>query len=110
MPRSYSSSKNVTSITYWRKFAEHRLVYIFLALIFGFGIIAYFGMGPMGGGAGRIDQRQQAQQQTIAVVNGEKITRAAYDSQWERYKRFGGAGNEAQSVSMQGMLLGNLID
>src|SRR5690349_1949904 len=101
MARQYTSAKNVTSITYWRKFAQHRFLYMILAGVFGFGIIAYFGMGPMGGAGTKIDQQRQTEQ-TIAVVNGEKISRGAYDSQWERFKRFGGGGNELQSVSMQG--------
>ena len=110
MPRAYNSSKSVASITYWRKFAQHRFIYLLLAGVFAVGIVAYFGtMSPMGGGGGRMDQRQRTEQ-TIATVNGEKISRGAYDSQWERFKRFGGGGNELQSVSMQGMLLGNLID
>ena len=56
MARQYSAARRkpgISSITYWRKFAEHRLVYILLAGIFAFGIIAYFGMGQSGG-IGRI--------------------------------------------------------
>src|SRR5213083_933687 len=101
MPRQYSSHKSIASITYWRKFAQHRFLYMILAGVFGFGIVAYFGMGPMGGAGSKINEHQRTEE-TIATVNGEKIARGAYDSQWERFKRFGGGGNELQSVSMQG--------
>ncbi len=108
MARNYSSSKNITSITYWRKFAQHRFLYLVLAFVFGFGIIAYFGMGPMGGAGNRAAEHQRTEE-PIAVVNGEKIERGAYDNQWERFKRYAG-GNDLQSVQMQGMVLGGLVD
>ncbi len=109
MPRKYSSARSVTSITYWRKFAEHRLFYILMAGIFGFGIIAYFGMGQSGGGASQA-AREQRGQETIATVNGEPITRGAYDRQIEQYKRFMGGSGDLQALSMQGMVLNGLID
>ncbi len=106
MPRKYSSSSSITSITYWRKFAEHRFIYLLIAGVFGFGIIAYFGMGQSGG-VGR-GGRETHTEQTIATVNGEPIKRGEYDQQWDRYKRMMGGG-EIQSTQVQGMVLTGLV-
>jgi parvulin-like peptidyl-prolyl isomerase len=106
MPRKYSSSSSITSITYWRKFAEHRFIYLLIAGVFGFGIIAYFGMGQSGGvGRGGGATRTE---QTIATVNGETISRGQYDKLWEQYKRMMGGG-ELQGMQMQGMVLTGLV-
>ncbi|MGC8667935.1 MAG: peptidylprolyl isomerase [Chthonomonadales bacterium] len=108
MPKRYTSSRGVGSITYWRKFAEHRLVYLLIAAVFAFGLVAYFGSGPMSGVAGRAAGAQASQ--IIATVNGEDIPRSAYDRQWDQMKTYLGSGNEVQAVSMQGMILNSLID
>src|SRR5438132_9125403 len=102
MARQYTSSKNVTSITYWRKWAEHRLVYVILSLVFAVGIIAYFGMGQAPGGGARMPQT--AGGQTIANVNGIDIPRTSYDRQWGQMRQFAG-GNETQAATYQGMIL-----
>ena len=37
--KSKSSSRSPMSITYWRKSASHRLVYLILAIVFAFGLV-----------------------------------------------------------------------
>ena len=108
MPKRYTSSRGVGSITYWRKFAEHRLVYLIIAAVFAFGLVAYFGSGPTGSiGSGAAGMHGS---QSIATVNGEDIPRSAYDRQWDQMKNYLGSSNEVQAVSMQGMILNSLID
>src|SRR2546430_4343129 len=78
MARQYQRQKssNLTSITAWHDFARNRLMFLFLAILFGFGIIAYFGSGPGGGGgSSRATNRETRGQDVVAVVNGEKIMR-----------------------------------
>lgn len=105
MARQYSSSKSITSITYWRKFAEHRLIYMALAAVFAVGIVAYFGsMGP----GGRSMDNTTRGVETIATVNGIDISRADYDRQWDQAKSFA-RGNEMQSVQFQGMIVNGMI-
>lgn len=108
MARQYPVSRKpgITSITYWRKFAQHRLIYLLLAGIFGVGMVAYFGTGPLGGARGA-DPRQTRGQDEIATVNGEPVTRAEFDQQWEPMRRF---GEGSQGVQFQGMILTNLVD
>ncbi len=106
-PSKSRSGRNITSITYWRRFAEHRLMYIVLAFVFGFGIIAYFGTGPMGGGPSRADQ-ERASGQTVVTVNGEPVTRQEYDRLWDRMKSNAGS-SDLQAATFQGYILNNLI-
>lgn len=113
MPKQYpsgrrSSSNSIASITYWRKFAKHRLIYILLTIVFAFGIVAYFGSGPMGGLGSSQAERLKRAQEPIATVNGEPVLRGEYEGRVEAYRRIG--GGDLQRVSMEGMLLGQLID
>lgn len=109
-----SPSSNITSITYWRKFAVHRVFYLGLAALFGLTAIAYFGSpGGLGGRNNAADRNSGA----IAVVNGEPISRAVYENQWAQarqrqmqMRQFGQPAltpiSEAQE---QGRLLSELI-
>jgi parvulin-like peptidyl-prolyl isomerase len=112
MPKQFTKQetpRNILSITYWRKFASHRLAYIFLAGIFGFGMIAYFAPRTPGGSNGRGQAVTERSQEAIATVNGEAIPRMQYENQWGRYKQsFGGMG-EAQQASFQGMVINGLV-
>src|SRR5712691_4854700 len=107
MARQYAPKSrkgpNITSITYWRRFAEHRLMYIILAFVFGFGIIAYFGTGPMGGGPTRAD-RNTSGQTTVVTVNGEAVSRTEFDRVWDQMKRRAGS-SDLQAVTFQGFVL-----
>lgn len=117
MPKKTSSRQpapNITSITYWRKFAVHRVFYLFIAGLFGVSAIAYFGSpGGRGGGNSAAERGAVA----IAIVNGEPITRAVYDSQWSRQRqqmqqmrRFGGPPPTPMTeVQEQGRLIDQLV-
>jgi len=109
-PRSSSrrSSSSIASITYWRKFAKHRLIYVLLTIIFAFGIVAYFGSGPWGGLGSSQAERLARAQEPVVTVNGEPVTRGEYERGWENYRRFGG-GSDLQAVQTQGRLLQSLI-
>src|SRR5437879_1048604 len=110
MARQYQAARRragMSSITYWRKFAQHRLIYFLLAGIFGISMVAYFGgSGPMGGGAP--NARATRGEDVIATVNGEPITRADFDKdfdkQYGQIKKFLG-GNDAMMAQFQGSSL-----
>jgi parvulin-like peptidyl-prolyl isomerase len=109
MPRYQTRRKknSITSITTWRKFAVHRIIYLGLAGIFGLGMVAYFSTGmPGAGGRGAATEREAS---TVVTVNGEPVTRAEYDQAWELQRRMAG-GSEIGSVLMQGQILRELVD
>ena len=79
-----------------RKVFAHRIWFIMLSIVFGAGIILYFGTGPagrsgMGGGAD--SSRASRAAQPILTVNGEPVPRSQYDQVWDNMKRRIG-GNE----------------
>src|SRR5256714_14577896 len=98
MARQYQRQKgrNLASITAWHDFARNRLMFLFLAVLFGFGIIAYFGTGPGGGSSSSSSASNRATraQDVVAVVNGEKVTRVqaenALQQAREQARMFGG--------------------
>ncbi len=105
MARQYTSSRNVTSITYWRKWAEHRLFYWILAIVVGGGIVVMFGMGQAPGPVGR---SQSAGGQTIATVDGIDVPRAPYEKAMSGM-RGSFASNPTQAIGMEGYMLTRLI-
>src|SRR5438105_2720152 len=116
MARQYQRQKNsnLTSITAWHDFARNRFMFLFLAVLFGFGIIAYFGTGPGGGGGNSsASNRATRSQDVVAVVNGEKIMRAQAENALEFARmraRVMGGGSDAQKASEEGTMLGNLVN
>jgi peptidyl-prolyl cis-trans isomerase C len=110
MAKQYQTSKasKLTSITAWHDLARNRLGFLFLALLFGFGIIAYFGTGP-GGNIDTGRNRPATTNDTVATVNGEPITRNEVDSAFNRVRQFS-RGNDASAVQLEGMMLGQLVD
>ena len=83
-----------------RKVFAHRIWFIMLSIVFGAGIILYFGTGPagrsgMGGGAD--SSRASRAAQPILTVNGEPVPRSQYDQVWDNMKRRIG-GNEPQPL------------
>jgi|GEM_PF-630418 len=106
-PRTSRRKPSVTSITYWRKFATHRAIYIGLAAIIGLGIVAYFGTSPWGGGAGTA--RHEYLADAIATVNGEPVSRGEYEKMAESARRRAG-GSIAMVVTEEGYILANLVD
>lgn len=104
-PRRKRYQPGITSITYWRKFATHRLIYVGLAALIGLGIIAYFGTSPMSGTA---SARRQYLQDVVARVNGEPIQRMAYERMAERVRR--GGGGITMQVLQEGYLLSSVVD
>ncbi|NLI00681.1 MAG: hypothetical protein GX446_14445 [Chthonomonadales bacterium] len=106
-PRRRSRQPGITSITYWRRFASLRLIYVGLAALIGFSIIAYFGTSPWGGGSGAA--REQYLSDSIATVNGEPIARRDYEQQAEMVRRRS-AGSPAMSAAEEGLVLSSLVD
>jgi parvulin-like peptidyl-prolyl isomerase len=117
MPKQTSNRQpapNITSITYWRKFAVHRVFYLGIAILFGVSAVAYFG-SPGGGGPNGAAERGAA---AIAVVNGEPVPRAIFENQWagmrqqmQQMRRFGGAATTPISEAQeQGRILDRLIE
>jgi len=104
--RSSRRQPSITSITYWRKFATHRIIYVGLAAIIGLGIIAYFGTSPL---AGSQSARTEYLADTVATVNGEPILRGEYEKMAERARR-NSEGGIAMTVLQEGYLLTNLVD
>lgn len=106
-PRRGSRQPNITSITYWRKFASHRIIYVGLAGLIGFGIIAYFGSSPLGnpGTSAREDYLQDA----ICTVNREPVTRDDYENLARNARRQSG-GNVMMTVMQEGYILSSLTD
>jgi parvulin-like peptidyl-prolyl isomerase len=96
------SSHNLASITYWRKFAQHRFMYMLLAVIFAFGIVAYFGVGMGNRGGGVSGSKSQ---DVIALVNGEPVSRADYDRVWSQYKQNLQGNSDISSITMQAQIL-----
>ncbi|MBM3495605.1 MAG: hypothetical protein FJX72_14975, partial [Armatimonadetes bacterium] len=106
-PGRKTRQPGISSITYWRKFASHRFIYIGLAGVIGFGIIAYFGMSPMGGGSGSV--REEYLSDSIATVNGEPVTRRDFEKQAENARRRGGS-TPAMAAAEEGYILSSLVD
>ena len=104
MPKSSSNYEpNMSSITYWRKFAQHRFLYMFLAIVFAFGIVAYFGVGT---NSGNNNPGYARSQEIIAVVNDEPITRAEFDQVWNmQIKNLPSGSSEVTKAMMQGQIL-----
>ncbi|MCC6729677.1 MAG: peptidylprolyl isomerase [Chthonomonadales bacterium] len=107
--RRRSNARSILSITHWRRFATHRIIYLGIAGIFGLGIIAYFGGSP-GAGGGPMSAAGDGADAPIATVNGVPITRAEYERVWQMARRQRPSGSEAEAASLQGMILGSLID
>jgi peptidyl-prolyl cis-trans isomerase C len=105
--RARRRQPSITSITYWRKFATHRIIYIGLAGIIGFGIIAYFGSSPYGGSPGAA--REEYMADAIATVNGETVTRREFEKQAEQARRRS-APTPAMAAAEEGYILSGLID
>ncbi len=106
-PQRARRKQSITSITYWRKFATHRIIFVGLAGIIGLGIIAYFGTSPMGGGTGTA--REEYLSDAIATVNGEAITRRDFEKQAEMVRRRS-AASPAMAAAEEGYVLSSLID
>ncbi len=109
MPKRTStrSARGVTSITYWRKFASHRIIYLGLAGVFGVGIIAYFGAAPGGGGSGG---GREGDRGTIATVNGTPIDRSEFDQIWSLVRRQVASQGPQIEAARQGQMLSALVD
>lgn len=111
MPKRSStrSARSITSITYWRKFASHRIIYVGLAIVFGLGIVAYFGAAPssLGRGQGGADGSAAG---TIATVDGTPISRADFDRRWEMARRQVVTQGPMVEASAQGEILAGLVD
>ncbi len=105
-PRKTRKQPNITSITYWRKFATHRIIYVGLAALIGLGIVAYFGTSPIAGGGAA---RRQYLVDTVATVNAEPILRGDYERLAERVRRSAG-GSPSMIVMQEGFLLTSLVD
>jgi hypothetical protein len=105
--RRASSKPHIGSITYWRKFAKHRVIYLFLAIVFGLGVIMYFGtsqVGPMSGGDG-----DATASDVIATVNGEEVLRGDFSKQDEMIRR-SGMGSDEMIAGQQGQLISSMLD
>jgi parvulin-like peptidyl-prolyl isomerase len=107
-PYARKKASKLTSISAWHDFARNRLAFLIIAIIFGFGIIAYFGSGPGGGGSG-VD-RAAREQEAVVVVNGEPVTRAEVEREVEGANRSFAAMGPAESARMQGGMLAQLVD
>lgn len=82
MPKQMSkrqATPSIASISYWRKFAVHRVLYLGLAILFGASAVAYFG-SSQGRGGNSGTERNTA---VIVTVNGEPIRREVYERQWQ---------------------------
>jgi foldase protein PrsA len=87
----------------------HRILFGFLAVVIGLGMVTYL-TGSFSGAGGPQPGEQVGMNEPIAVVNGEPILRGQYMNQWEQ-RRQGFAGmSEAQQASFQGMILTGLVD
>lgn len=106
-PRRRSRKPSITSITYWRKFASHRIIYIGIAAVFGLGIVAYFSSSPWGGATG--SARREYLEDAIATVNGEPIVRGDYEKMAEGARRRSG-GSIVMTVTEEGYILSSLVD
>ncbi len=106
-PRRARNKPGITSITYWRKFATHRIIFVGLAGIIGLGIIAYFGSSPLAGGSGAA--REEYLSDAVATVNGEAVTRRDYEKQAEMARRRS-AESPAMAAAEEGYILSSLID
>jgi parvulin-like peptidyl-prolyl isomerase len=105
--RRASSKHHIGSITYWRKFATHRVIYLFLAFVFGLGVVMYFGtsqVGPMSGGDG-----DATASDVIATVNGEEVLRGDFSKQDEMIRR-AGMGSDEMIAGQQGQLISSMLD
>lgn len=110
MPNKYQTTKasKLTSISAWHDLARNRFWFLMIALLFGFGIIAYFGSGP-GGGTNTPGTHDLGMNDTVATVNGEPITRAEAESAFQRVRQLS-RGNDASAVQFEGMMLNQLVD
>lgn len=104
--RSRKQSHSIVSITYWRKFANHRIIFIGLAAVIGLGIVVYFSTSPIAGGGAA---RRQYLEDVVATVNGEPIHRGDYERLAERVRRTA-AGSIAMAAMQEGYLLSSLVD
>src|SRR4051794_13589329 len=111
MAKQYQPPKanKLTSITAWHDIVRNRFWFLLIALFFAFGIIAYFGTGPGGMGPTMDNPRDRSMNDTVAVVNGENIARSEVENAMQRVKQFS-RGNDASSVQLEGMMLGQIID
>lgn len=108
-PRRTRSDRSIMSITYWRKFATHRLIFLIIAIIFGLGIVMYFGASPMGGS--RSDSsRADYNSEVLVTANGEPVNRGEYNRIWEMMRRQQMPGGAAAVAVQQGMVVKELID
>jgi len=96
----------ITSITYWRKFATHRIIYLGLAALIGLGIVAYFGTSPFGSSTAA---RREYLADVVATVNGEPILRGEYERVAERARRTAGT-SIAMAAMQEGYLLSGMVD
>lgn len=93
------------SISAWRKFSAHRIFYVILAVMFGLGIVAYFGGAP----SARDGQGgSQHSTSVIATVNGMPIQRGDYETQWEQMRKQMGAAT-TNAAAIQGMVLDKMV-
>ncbi|HSV74061.1 MAG TPA: peptidylprolyl isomerase [Chthonomonadales bacterium] len=107
MPKQSSRRfSSLTSITAWRRLAVHRVLFIGIAVVFGLGVIAYFGASPM---ATQDAETQRLRDETVVTVNGQAVTRGDYMSAWDQLERRAG-GNELQAAYLQGMIVRSLVD
>jgi parvulin-like peptidyl-prolyl isomerase len=100
-----SHARSIASITYWRRFAAHRVIFIGIAVIFAASLVVYFGVSTDGGH----QRTREYMEQPVVTVNGYPVTRAEYERQVEGLRRMAG-GDPAMVAALEGQVLSGLID
>lgn len=114
MPGKYTTSEDrgnkLTSISAWHDFARNKFAFLLLAGIIGFGIIAYFGAGPGGGGTGSDRSAIEGRaNEPVVLVNGEPIKRGELENSFQQFASFS-RGDELQTARFKGMAINSAID
>ncbi len=116
MPKQYETRTDdrkvnkLTSITAWHDLARNKLGFLIISLVFAFGIVAYFFGGPGGGGSGNSSRTPaERMSETVAVVNGENVSRGEVENAFQNVRQFS-RGNDANAVQFEGMMLSQIVD
>jgi hypothetical protein len=101
-------SRGVMSLTSWRGLARNRVVYWFLAIVMGVGIVAMFS-GIGGRPQGSSGESQEARSgEVILTVNGEPVKRGEYETMWQMMRQQQNV-TELESAMPQGCVTQELI-